>query len=90
MLDNRVVDYLESAILKSGEQLEFGPAIEMDASLIDINIIKQSKRRYRIVGLLTLAPQFLFKNGDIPPDYIQQLALTIRKNLNCQIVAFQH
>jgi len=58
MLSNEEFLFLESFMLKSGEKLNYSKGIEQeDASFIDIEIIKQTERTLRVVGMITLFVQ---------------------------------
>ncbi len=62
MLTNEEVLFLERFMLKSGEKLNFSKGIDQeDAAFIDIEIIKQTERTLRVVGMITL---FVQQGGD--------------------------
>ena len=81
MIDKKTVDYLEKNILKKHEKLEFILEVNELSSLIDIKIVKQTKRTYRVLGLLTLFAGH-DNEGSAPDDALMKLHFTPRKKAN--------
>jgi hypothetical protein len=81
MISNEEINYISNFLLKSGERLDFPIEEYSNDSVIEVKIIRQTERTYRVVALLTLA------NGDKPKeslidDELLKLGLTPKKKIN--------
>lgn len=79
-LNEKLLDYLNTYILKKGETLDVN--IRTDGDIIDIPIIKSTKRTLRKVGVITIGTNLTeAKNTDI--DFLlKSLKLTPRKKFS--------
>lgn len=80
MIEQSLLNYLNEFILKSGEELEW-ISRNTDNALMDVKIIKRSKRTYRIIGLLTIASETATIEDILDDPELEALALTARKKV---------
>lgn len=81
MLDRLIIDYINKSILKNLEQLDQKISSNPDYPFIDVKIIKQTKRTYRVVGMLTLSANSFVQNEESPDEELKQLNYTPRKKV---------
>jgi hypothetical protein len=63
--------FIETYVLKSGEELESNTDEQSDSHFIDWQIIKRTERTYRVVGLVTMAANW--NESEMAHDDLQQL-----------------
>ncbi|MDR7000245.1 DUF2399 domain-containing protein [Neobacillus niacini] len=73
------INYINNFILKNGERLDLTGAIQSDASFVEIKIVKQTERTYRVVGFITLVANNLIDSKMVDE---QLSTFTPRKKLH--------
>ncbi|MGG1662738.1 DUF2399 domain-containing protein [Brevibacillus sp. NRS-1366] len=81
ILDPLFIAYLNKNILKSSEQLDLNICSTPDSPFMDVNIIKQTNRTYRIVGMLTIAAYHPDQMEESPDEELKKKNLTPRKKV---------
>ncbi|HHW35821.1 MAG TPA: DUF2399 domain-containing protein [Bacillales bacterium] len=70
MLEKDELDYIATFMLKTGERLVLEAANDDHATIVDVKIIKQTERTYRVAGIINVATGFV---DDIPETIDQEL-----------------
>lgn len=70
MLEKDELDYIATFMLKTGERLELESTNDDHATIVDVKIIKQTERTYRVAGIINIAAGFV---DDIPETIDQEL-----------------
>ena len=81
MLEKDELDYIDAFMLKAGERLELESANKNHDTIVDVKIIKQTERTYRVVGIINAAIGFV---DDIPESIdldLIKLKLTPKKKV---------
>lgn len=83
MLEKDELDYIATFMLKTGERLEMESINDDHASIVDVKIIKQTERTYRVAGIINVAAGFV---DDIPESKsidqeLMKLKLTPKKKV---------
>lgn len=79
MLDDLMQEYIEKFLLKSGEKVEWNNQ-ETYGNLTEIQIVKQTTRTYRLVGILTMLSELPDGKKMIDAE-LKQLNLTPNKRI---------
>lgn len=83
MLTQEIIHFINKFILKNGEQLEI-PAISKEEPFIDLRIIKQTERTYRVTGLLTIAVNYQEKEPGMIEEELLKRRITPRTKLQLE------
>ncbi len=74
MLEKDEIEYIETFMLKTGERLEMDSTNDDRTAIVDVKIIKQTERTYRVAGIINVATGF----GDDIPESIDQDLLKLK------------
>lgn len=81
MIDPLTIAYIKKLILKSSEHLDLKTNSNPESLFIDVNIIKQTERTYRVVGILSLAANAINHIEETPDEELKNLHFTLRKKV---------
>ncbi|MFP5111683.1 DUF2399 domain-containing protein [Bacillaceae bacterium C204] len=79
MMNQEEINYINKLLLKSGERLDFSHQIIDSDPLVDIKIVKQTERTYRVVGIFTLA---IYEEALHVDEDLLKLAFTPKKKIH--------
>jgi hypothetical protein len=79
MISQDEINYLNTYLLKSGERLDFSS--NRSNSSIELKIIKETARTYRVVGLLTLIANVKEEESSTVDEELQALGFTPKKKI---------
>lgn len=81
MMNQDEINYLNTFLLKTGERLDFTNKKPINDHLIELKIIKQTERTYRVVGLLTIPNTDKKDEPFIVDEELLRLGLTPKKKI---------
>jgi hypothetical protein len=81
MISQDEINYLNKYLVKSGEQLDIPNINVSDNPSIELKVIKQTERTYRVVGLLTLMANVHAEDSSIVEEELIDLGFTPKKKI---------
>jgi hypothetical protein len=78
-MEQTISSYIETFLLKSGEELESNPA-NTDSPFLEMKIIKRTNRTYRMTGILTMAATINLDFEPIDED-LRKIGFTPKKKV---------